>query len=305
MKNKIINLLLSIFIISITIIMFFNANLITSNFIENFKFIVLIILPSLFPFMIFINFILNSNCVDYISLIFKPIAKIFKISGYGMTCLIASLLGGFPYSAIIVTSFLKENKISKNEADRLLISLSFPSISFLFATLYPLDNQCIYNIISLYISSFVVLYITSFFKKDNTVVLNEKFIIKNDFTNIYYTVMNDSIKAIISISFSIIFFKFFTPILTYAIKNEIIILLISGLFEFSSSSINILLLENKTLIHYIIFNIIISFSSFSILFQSLYYTKEINFGIKKLLLSRITISLISLIIFLLLKLIFK
>ena len=121
--------------------------------------------------------------------------------------------------------------------------------------------------------------------------------INNDISSIYYQVMNSSIKSIISISFTIIFFNLITSSLSIITNNERLIYYISGLFEFSNSSINILLFENKTYIDYLMLMIIISFSSFSIMFQSMYYLKEINIKIKQLLLSRITIVLISIIIF--------
>ena len=300
MKRKIFNIIASTIILLITILVFILSSDISQSFTKNIIFIIKVLLPSLFPFMIFINFILYSNCIDYLSLIFKPFERLFKLSKYGITCVVASILGGFPYCAIIVKNFLKENKISKEEAERLLISMFFPSVSFLFSSLYSIDNKYIYNILSLYISSFILLYITSFFKKYNVVSLSNnktKININNDYTSIYFNVMNDSIKSMFSITFSVLFFNLIISLINRFILNEYISYFINGLLEFSSTSINILLIENKTVFHYIILNIILSFSSFSIIFQSLFYTKDIGFKIKKLLLSRITISIISLLIY--------
>lgn len=298
MKRKIFNIICSFIILFITILIFIYSSDISQSFSKNILFIVKVLLPSLFPFMIFINFILYSNCIDYLSVIFKPFEKIFKLSKYGITCVVASILGGFPYCAIIVKNFLKENKISKEEAERLLMSMFFPSVSFLFSSLYSLDDKYIYNILSLYISSFLLLYITSFFKKYNfSSSTNKKIIVNNDYTTIYFNVMNDSIKSIFSIIFCVLFFNIIISLINRFISNEYLSYLINGLLEFSSTSINILLKDNKNIFHYIILNIILSFSSFSIIFQSLFYSKDIGFNIKKLLLSRITISLISLLIY--------
>lgn len=304
MKKKTFNLISCLTILLLTIISFYYSKEVSNNFYETLLFIIKMIIPSLFPFMIFINFVLYSNCLDYISIILKPIAKIFRLSSYGLVCLIASLLGGFPYVAILVTSFLKDNKIDTNEANRLLFSLSFPSISFLFNVLYNIDKQSILNIISLYLASLILLFISSFKNKNKQNRIKDNSI-KNDFVKIYYNVMNDSLKAIFSISYTIIFFKMITFILSKVISNELLILLISGLLEFSNSSIEILNISNKTFIHYLIFNTILSFSSLSIIFQTLFYSKEINFKLKKLLLSRITISSLANFIFIFLYLFFK
>lgn len=298
MKRKIFNIICSFIILFITVLIFIYSSDISQSFSKNILFIVKVLLPSLFPFMIFINFILYSNCIDYLSVIFKPFEKIFKLSKYGITCVVASILGGFPYCAIIVKNFLKENKISKEEAERLLMSMFFPSVSFLFSSLYSLDDKYIYNILSLYISSFLLLYITSFFKKYTfSSSTNKKINVNNDYTTIYFNVMNDSIKSIFSIIFSVLFFNIIISLINRFISNEYVSYLINGLLEFSSTSINILLKDHKNIFHYIILNIILSFSSFSIIFQSLFYSKDIGFNIKKLLLSRITISLISLLIY--------
>lgn len=296
MKNKIINYLFSAIIFIFTIYIFINQDTTTNYFLETFHFIIRIIIPSIFPFMIFINFILYSNCIDYIAFLLAPIGKIFKLSGYGISCLIASILGGFPYSSIIVTSFIKQNKISLQEGIRIINACQFPSLAFLFMGLYTIDKNVMYIIISLYLSSFLMLYLSSFNQK--SIKINNKIMtINNDISSIYYQVMNSSIKSIISISFTIIFFNLITSSLSIITNNERLIYYISGLFEFSNSSINILLFENKTYIDYLMLMIIISFSSFSIMFQSMFYLKEINIKIKQLLLSRITIVLISIIIF--------
>ena len=111
MKAKIINISYSLLILLITVLMFINSNKTTSIFVDSFDFIIKVIIPSLFPFMIFVNFILFTNTIDYLAKIFSIFSKLFNISGYGLVCIIASILGGFPYSAIIVSSFSKDNKI--------------------------------------------------------------------------------------------------------------------------------------------------------------------------------------------------
>lgn len=296
MKEKIHNIILSFIIILLTILVFINQDVTTNYFIDSFYFLIKIIIPSLFPFMIFINFILNSNSIDYLSIVLKPIGKLLNLSGYGIACIIGSILGGYPYSSLMVSTFIKEHKISTDEGKRIIKYCQFPSLAFLFVGLLNFDKDFIYIIISLYASSFLMLLISSF-KNNNEYIHSTKININNNLTKIYFEVLHSSIKSLLSISFTIIFFSLLTSLLSLVINNERTIYYISGFFEFSNSSINILLFDNKNFIDYIMLMIIISFSSFSIIIQSMYYLKEVHIKIKQLLFSRITIALISIIIF--------
>ena len=145
MKKIIFNITINIILFSLTILIFLFANQSSNVLIETLKYIFKVILPSLLPFMIFVNFILLTNCIDYLALIFKPLSKIFKISGYGVCIIIASILGGYPYNAILINNFLKENKINENEANRLLQVTFFPSISFILC-LIRLDYNFIFYV---------------------------------------------------------------------------------------------------------------------------------------------------------------
>ena len=299
MKEK-INKLINILIIIFASLGFIYSSIVSKSLNESIIFIYKIIIPSLFPFMIFINFILYSDAINMLAKLLKPISKIFKLSSYGLICVIASLLGGYPYSAILVTSFIKNNKISYTEGDRIIKYTFFPSFSFLFLALYKIDNQTIYIILSLYIASFLLLFISSFKKENKEILITNK----ENKIDIFFNVMDSSFKAIFTISFCIIFFSFISSFLYIFIKNEKIVLFISGLLEFSKGSITFINISNKSLLDYILLNIIISFSSFSIIFQSMFYLKEINFKIKKILLSRVLVIIIStifLLIFFLLK----
>lgn len=298
MKEK-INKLINILIIIFAALGFIYSSIITKSLNESIVFIYKVIIPSLFPFMIFINFVLYSDAINMLAKLLKPLSKIFRLSSYGLICIIASLLGGYPYSAILVTSFVKKNKITYTEGERIIKYTFFPSFSYLFLVLYKIDSQTIYIIISLYIASFLLLFISSL-KKENKEILITNTENKID---IFFEVMDSSFKAIFTIAFCIFFFSFISSFLSIFLKNEKIVLFLSGLLEFSKSSIIFANIPNKSFLDYILLNIIISFSSFSIIFQSMFYLKEISFTIKKILLSRFLIIIIStfilLIIFLL------
>lgn len=78
-------------------------------------------LPSLFPFMIGINFLKNTPFPLFLSKILSPVTgKIFKIRGFGTFAIVSGLLSGYPIGAKIVCDLYNENKISRGEAQYLI-----------------------------------------------------------------------------------------------------------------------------------------------------------------------------------------
>ena len=77
--------------------------------------------PTLFPFFVASNILIQYGFIDilgkYLSV---PMKKIFKLPGSSSFVLINSLFSGFPSGAKYATSLVKENKLSKNDAARLL-----------------------------------------------------------------------------------------------------------------------------------------------------------------------------------------
>ncbi len=78
-------------------------------------------LPSLFPFMLGINFLKQTPFPLILSKILSPVTgRAFKIRGYGTFAIVSGLLSGYPIGAKIVCDLYNENKISKGEAQYLI-----------------------------------------------------------------------------------------------------------------------------------------------------------------------------------------
>lgn len=78
-------------------------------------------LPSLFPFMIGINFLKNTPFPLLLSKILSPVTyRIFRIRGYGTFAMISGLLSGYPIGAKTLCDMYSENKLSKGEAQYLI-----------------------------------------------------------------------------------------------------------------------------------------------------------------------------------------
>ncbi len=80
-----------------------------------------IILPSLLPFF-FISGIISSLGIPQIlaRLAQRPMKALFGFSGYACTPLMLGLLGGYPVGAASLAELVRENKLSREEGQRLL-----------------------------------------------------------------------------------------------------------------------------------------------------------------------------------------
>lgn len=79
------------------------------------------ILPTLLPFIILSNLLIQTNCVSYISYIIKPfIQKLFHISDEACYAVLIGFLCGYPMGAKVIADLIVAGRISKDEGQYLL-----------------------------------------------------------------------------------------------------------------------------------------------------------------------------------------
>ena len=80
-----------------------------------------LILPSLFPFFV-ISILLGKMGLPYYldKFLGKPGAKLFSVSGAGISALFVGLSGGYPLGAAYISQIYEEGIIKREEAERLL-----------------------------------------------------------------------------------------------------------------------------------------------------------------------------------------
>ncbi|MDR0879912.1 MAG: sporulation integral membrane protein YlbJ [Clostridioides sp.] len=80
-----------------------------------------ILIPSLLPFIIGANLIVDLKVVDIIGFIINPITKlIFNVSGRSALVFVISTVSGYPVGAKLASEYRTRGEISKAEAQRLL-----------------------------------------------------------------------------------------------------------------------------------------------------------------------------------------
>src|SRR5699024_3269382 len=86
-----------------------------------------IVVPSLFPFFIISELLINLGFVEFIGSLLEPVMMpIFNVPGIGAFPFTISLISGYPVGVKLVSNLRLNNNISKVEAERLL---SFSSTS--------------------------------------------------------------------------------------------------------------------------------------------------------------------------------
>lgn len=223
------------------------------------------LLPSLFPYMIFVILFVNFKCHLILAYIIQYISlPLFNISGKSMSIVLISIIGGYPLLAILAKEIVNED--NKDELNILIPLFSFPSFAFFFNIIF--NNIRINLFIVFLFISFIILLIFKDKKKKEYININD---IKNEYKNKFdfIKVFNNSFKKALlnlGIIFSnLLFFSLFKVVLN--IQNETINNFIIGLLEFSKSSIYFSL--RKDIISILCLSFLLLFGGLSVNFQIL------------------------------------
>ncbi len=129
------------------------------------------LIPSLFPFMVLSSYLVNSPVADILAKITNRLAaKIFKTNGYGMCAVIMGFIGGYPIGAKITADFYKSGKLSKKQAQSLLLWCVNPGAAFVIIAvgsfMYARINVGIILYVSLILSALITGLAISLFTKN-------------------------------------------------------------------------------------------------------------------------------------------
>ena len=91
-----------------------------------------IVLPTLLPFFILTNVMIQSNSIQYISNVCHPLFhRIFRVSSNGSFAILAGFLCGYPVGSKVTADLLHTNRISIKEANYLLSFCNNTSPAFI------------------------------------------------------------------------------------------------------------------------------------------------------------------------------
>lgn len=257
-----------------------------------------ILLPSLFPFFVLSNLLIELGFINILGKFLNPIIlPVFNISGQGIFPVIMSIMSGYPVGAKLTSQIREKNLISKLEGDRLIAFASTSGPLFILGSvLIGMLNSPDLKLLMImphYLGTITLALIFRFYKsglKDREFKNNKK--PKSEYQNIGIAVSNsikDSLESIITIGgFVIIYLVIINTILSMNFINYIILNLsnylnlnpnileglFAGIIEITVGCQKIASLNIALIQKIIIINFIIGWGGFSIHSQALSFINK-------------------------------
>ena len=197
-----------------------------------------IFITKLFP-SVFIIYILSDLLINY-----GIIKLLKKITKYPTTIyiLLISLISGFPSGPKTIKDLNNKEFISEEESNKLIKFTHFPNPIFLFSTISLITKNISIIYISIIISNLIILIINK--PKNNNKLPNIK---EQDFTTTLSNSIIKTLKIIILIYGTSIFFYLISVIILKYLNNQDLYILINILFDLTKGITTTSLINNQTL----------------------------------------------------------
>lgn len=232
------------------------------------------IFPSLFPFFIISELLINYGFVEFISNIFKPLMnKFFKINSKCAFILVMSMISGFPSNSKYTKDLYLKGEINELEATKVLMFTHFSNPLFILGAISItfLNNKKIglFILIIHYFSNFIVGFLLRNIIKipiNNTNLNNKKETLS--FSNVLSKSILNAFNTLFLILGTIIVFLVITNLLNqYILFNPYIKGIISGILEMTGGISNISILNIPLKQKSTIIGMILSFGGISVHMQ--------------------------------------
>ena len=300
MKNKIINNLVVFLSLFSLVELIINKELVFSNISYSLKLWINSIIPSLFPFFVISDILINYNITSYIPRNIKNIfSYLFKTSDNVTSLFFLSMLSGFPSSGRNVRLMYDYKLISTDEANRFLMFSHFSNPLFILGTVaifYLKDSKLgLVVLISHYIPNILIAFFTrncnynvGSYKCKDIPSINKSFPII--FSNAIKNAISSLLMILGTLSCFLVISSFVLNILTIDSYSGAIV---KGLLEITMGLNSLCLLKIDNLYKVVISSMFLSFGGFSIHMQILSFLADTDISYKPFFISRIYHSCLS------------
>ncbi len=261
------------------------------------------IFPSLFPFFIIADLLVNYGFVEVLGhFLKKPIKRFFHLRSVCAFVIIMSLLSGFPSSAKYITKLYKEKMITLKEANHLITFSHFSNPLFIMGTVFSLlQNKkiCFFILLSHYIANLFVgiLLRNEEIEKKNTNLNQEK----QPFVTVFKNSIDHTINTLVYILGTITIFLVLTTILfKYINLPDLLKNILRGILEITQGIKYITSMPITDTLKGLIITGFLSFGGLCIHMQVIGIIKDIKIKYSRYFFSRILHSIIAIGIYLLL-----
>ncbi len=296
-------------LIIISILVLINSNIVINSIIYSTKIFNNKIFPSLFPFFILSELLINYGFIEFSSILFKPLMKLFKINSNCSFIFVMSMISGFPSSAKYTKDLYDKKYINSLEATKVLTFTHFSNPLFILGFISLILNKKIglYILIIHYLTNIIIGLV---FREIIKTEINTNNKINNNyqsFSNVLSNSIINGFKTLFLILGTMIVFLTITNLINkYIGLNPLLKGIFNGMLEMTGgintiSNLNISLKIKSTLI-----GMILSFGGISVHMQIKSIISNTNIKYYPYLVARILHSaLTGLIIFNLYDLIIK
>ncbi len=298
MKKKFINFLILLSTIYFTIELIKNKELVFSTVNNSINLFTKNVFPSLFPFFILSDILINYDLAYYFGLLFKkPFNKIFLIKSEASVIIFLSMISGFPSSAKNIRTLYDKGILNEKEASKILAWSHFSNPLFVLGTVstFFLNNKRLGIIILLshYISNFIVgIIIRKYYPKTELSIIQKNE--KKEFSVILAKAITNSINTLGLILGTITIFLIISTILVNKLNlnayNEMIL---KGILEITQGIKALSLLNIDEIYKVVLSTMFLSFGGLSVHLQIVSQITETKISYKLFLLGRILQTIIS------------
>lgn len=258
-KIKNITISLLIFFLFIMLLLFSNSAFYSAK--KGIDLFIYNVIPSIFPFLVLSNILINSNIINTIQKIFNPLTKkLFNLPGIASIPIILGFISGYPIGAKITADLYTNKIITKEESERLLAFTNNSGplfiVSFIGISLFN-DTKTGFLLLATHIISAIIIgiflgflskrknrNIPAFTPSENISHLNFNVIIVNSVKNAINTVLIIGgfiifFSVIISILSNSLFFAYLSKPIEYILSlfnfsNELLIPIFQGSIELTN-----------------------------------------------------------------------
>lgn len=259
--------------------------------------------PTLFPFFITSNLLMNYGFVDIIgSVLSFPMKKIFHLPSETGFVLAASLFSGFPSGAKYTADLVNQNRITAQEGARLLTFTHYSNPLFVLGMIGNIllnDSVGAWLILIAHISSgLLVGYIFNYKYRKNDIILNSSINKFNSSTKTFGELLSNSIFDSLNTMFLLLGIVTVFLIINSFINNifsfsPFFNALFSGMLEMTQGVKIASSLHVSQIIKVMMITAIISFGGFSIHMQVIGIISSQKIKYKLFLIARIAHSLLA------------
>lgn len=263
------------------------SNLIIKEYLNYTNLFITKLLPSVFIIYILSDLLINYGIINLLN----------KITKYPTTIyiLLISLISGFPSGPKTIKNLKEQNYISEEESNKLIKYTHFPNPIFVFSTISLITKNIKIIYISIIISNLLILINNKPQSTNKLPNIKEK-----DFTSVLSNSIINTLKIIILIYGTSIFFYLISVILIKYLNTKKLYILINILFDLTKGIQTTSLINNQTLKDLIII-LLLTISPLNINIQIKSILSDTNIKYKNFIKGRITSFILTIIIYFLIR----